>query len=146
MPFKHNSTGVNPDGGFTPLPEGDYILVIKDATEKMSKKGLPMVECDLEVIENVEFHGKGFKHYVVFIAKGEKGDGINVHFRKCIGVPWEGDVEVNADDWVGKKLRASLKIESRVYEGKNFTGNKVVSVAPYGEKFPEIKPAEEVPF
>ena len=67
MPFIHDSTGVQPSSGFTPLPEGEYSLVIKDATEKISKKGLPMIEVTLSVIEHQEFHGKTFKHWVVFL-------------------------------------------------------------------------------
>lgn len=148
MVFKHNSTGVKPsDGKFQPIPEGEYAFVISDAEEKMSKKNLPMVEVVLSIIEHEKLHGKSLKHYVVFIPAGEKGDGMSVHFRKCIGVPYGGDDEVDASTWVNKKLRAKLKIEERDYQGKHYVGNKVAAVMPYGADFPEVKGKdEEVPF
>src|SRR3990167_2179170 len=140
MPFIHDSTGVQPSSGFTPLPEGEYSLVIKDATEKISKKGLPMIEVTLSVIEHQEFHGKTFKHWVVFIPKGEKGDGMSVHFRKCIGIPYGGADEVDAREWIDRKFRAVLKIDSKKDQntGKTFRSNKIAEVMPYSEDFPEV--------
>lgn len=146
MSFRHNSTGIEPSQGkFTPLPEGEYRVVIEDAVEKTSKKGFPMIECTLAVIEDNNNQGKTLKHYVVFLPAGEKGDGISVHFRHCIGVPFGGDDEVDAQDWIGKKLRVKLKIEEREYNGKSYVGNKVAAVFPYGEDFPEIA-GSDVPF
>lgn len=148
MPFLHNSKGINPNQGYTPIPAGEYSFVIEDATEKTSKKGLPMVETSLKVIEHAEFHGKGFKHYVVFIPAGEKGDGMSVHFRRCIGVAYGGEDEVNAADWVGKKLRGKVKVETTNKDGKDYTNNKLSNVLPYGADFPEVAKKEdsEVPF
>jgi hypothetical protein len=145
MPFVHNSKGVNPNGGYTPIPEGEYKFVIESAKETTSKKGLPMIEATISVIEHPELHGKSFKHYVVFIPAGEKGDGMNVHFRRCIGVPYGGEDEVNAADWEGKKLRAKVKIEKSSKDGKEYINNKVAAVFPYGDDFPEIKETE-IPF
>src|SRR3990167_2363104 len=139
MTFRHNSTGVDPTGGFTPLPEGEYKMVIQFAEEKTSKKGLPMIETTLSIIEHEKFDGKTLKHYVVFIPAGEKGDGMSVHFRKCIGQPYGGEDEVDANRWIGKKIRVNLKIEERDYNGKHYTGNKVAAVMPYGKDFPEIE-------
>lgn len=147
MPFVHNSKNINPNQGFTPIPAGEYSFVIEDATEKTSKKGLPMIEVSLKVIEHAEFHGKGFKHYVVFIPAGEKGDGMSVHWRHCIGVPFGGEDEVNAVDWVGKKLRAKIIVETKPYEGKEYTSNKIKAVFPYGSDFPVIEKVDtEIPF
>lgn len=147
MPFKHNSTGIEPST-FQPIPAGEYKFVIQNAKEKKSKKtGADMIEATLQVIENTDHHGKTLKHYVVFIPAGEKGDGMSVHFRKCIGVPYGGDDEVDASEWVGKKLRAKLKVEERKWEGNTLLGNKVAAVYPYGTEFPEVKTKdEEIPF
>lgn len=148
MVFKHNSTGVDPSSGqFQPIPEGEYAFTIDDAEEKVSKKGYPMVEVVLSLIENPELQGKSLKHYVVFLPAGEKGDGMSVHFRRCIGEPYGGDDEVDASKWRGKKLRAKLKIEERDYQGKHYVGNKVASVMPYGEDFPDVRSKDqEIPF
>lgn len=144
--FKHNSTGVDATGGFQPLPEGEYRLTIQFAEEMKSKKGMDMVKVTLAVIEHEKFDGKTIDHYVVFIPAGEKGDGMNVHFRKCIGMPYGGDDEVNADRWIGKKIRANIKIEERDYNGKHYTGNKIAQVMPYGADFPQVETDEDAPF
>jgi hypothetical protein len=146
MPFKHNSAGIDATGGFQPLPEGEYRLVIQDAEEMKSKKGQDMVKVTLAVIEHEKLDGKTLFHYVVFIPAGDKGDGMSVHFRKCIGMPYGGDDEVDASKWVGKKLRAFLKIEERDYQGKHYTGNKVAEVLPYGKDFPPVETDEDIPF
>lgn len=147
MTFRHNSKGVDPSAGsYQPIPAGEYKVVIKDAKEEVSKKtGYPMVKTTLEIIENPDYHGKTVNHYVVFIPAGKEGEGINVHFRKCIGVAYGGDDEVDAQDWIDKKLRVKLKVEEREWEGEKLLGNKVSAVKPYGEDFPEVKD-EEIPF
>lgn len=113
MPFKHDSTGVNPDA-FPLLPADEYVFRIVDAREEISKKGYHMVKTEIEVAEGDH---KGFQltHYVVFIPKGQKGDGINVHFRKCINVPFGGDDEVNAADWVGRRFKATVSVDDENY-------------------------------
>lgn len=147
MTFRHNSSNIKVEDKFAPIPAGEYFFVIQDASEKTSKTGHPMIEMTLQLIEDEQFHGKTLKHYVVFLPEGSKGDGISVHFRKCIGVPYGGDDEVDARDWVGKKIRAKLKVEKREWEGKEYEGNKVAYVKPYGDDFPAVKTAEsEIPF
>lgn len=148
MVFRHNSIGVEPSGGkFQPLPEGEYRFVIEDAVEKVSKeKRLPMVEVLLSVIEDNKYQGKTLKHFVVFIPAGQKGDGMCVHFRRCIGVPYGGEDDVDASTWKGRKLRATLKTEERDYNGKHYVGNKVATVMPYGEDFPPVDDGSDVPF
>jgi hypothetical protein len=146
MPFRHDSTGIKPNT-FEPMPEEDFFFAITDAKEGKSKeKSYDMVEVELTCIENEQYHGRRIKHYVVFIPKGEKGDWMNVHFRKCIGVPHGGDDVVNASEWIGKKIRAKLKIETREWEGKTYTNNKVDKVSPYGTDFPAVTVNDEIPF
>jgi hypothetical protein len=145
MPFRHDSTNIK-ERKYEPMPEGEYNFVIQFAEEKKSSKGNDMVELTLSVIEHEEYHGKNIKHYVVFLPAGEKGDGISVHFRKCIGVPYGGDDEVDASTWIGKKLVGKVKIETREYEGKQYENNKIAAVYPYGGKFPEVEKRDIVPF
>ena len=157
MPFIHNSKNIQPsDGKFQIYPEDDYSLVIREATETVSKgpktNGMPMIALDLEIIEHEKLQGKPLKHWIVFMPEGMDGAGVSVHFRKCIGVPYGGEDEVNASDWVGKKLKVHLKVKPNTYKDKK-TGemvtsnqNKITGIMPYGDDFPEIKKEEEVPF
>lgn len=148
MSFNYNSTGIqeNEHKAKPIAPEGTYALVIEDATEGNSKKSnYPMIKLSLKIIEDAEYQGITFNHWVVFIPPTEKGANINVHFRKCIGVPYEGDVSVNADDWVGKKFKARLVIESLEGDRGFMRFNKIKVVEPYGDAFPVID-TSEVPF
>lgn len=137
MGFKYDSSNVG-----KPLPEGDYCLKIGNAKEGVSKSGNPMVETTLVVIEHPQHEGKTFRHWVVFIPPGMPGDSMNVHFRKCIGVPYEGDSEVLPESWFGKKLRAHVAIK----EKDGHVNNVATKIMPYGEDFPDVKPPEEIPF
>lgn len=117
MSFKHDSTGVDPDVAGL-LPEGDYEFKIIDAVEEVSKKGFNMVKTTVEVSTG-DLAGKQIDHYVVFIPKGQKGEGINVHFRKCIGVPYGGNDVVDAQDWIGKRFKAKCTVTENTYKDKS---------------------------
>jgi hypothetical protein len=77
-----------------------------------------MIELTLGIIENATYQGKTFKHWVVFMPEGMDGAGMSVHIRKCLGVPYGGDDEVNATDWETKKLRVKLAINKKPFKDK----------------------------
>jgi hypothetical protein len=155
MSFPYNATGIDANAPkFQPIPPARYTFVIMDAVEKVSSKGNNMVEIDVKVIEHAEHHGHEMKHWVTFIPAGQKGDWMNVHFRKCIGVPYEGDVAVDALTWKGRKFDAKVEIETKPYTNKEGVvkaepRNKISNVYPYQDHFPEVSKVsetEEVPF
>lgn len=137
MPIRYDASNVG-----KPIPAGEYCLKVGDAKEGVSKSGNPMIETTLVVIEHPQHEGKTFRHWVVFIPPGMPGDKMNVHFRKCIGVPYDGDVEVDPSTWFGKKLRAVVGISMK----DGYENNKATKIMPYGETFPEVKPVDEPPF
>lgn len=154
MSFRYNSTGIDPDAQFPLLPDGKWfpfrIFEAKDAT---SKSGHPMVVCKVEPYNVPEYPSEDFTvfHYVTFLPPDSKGAGINVHFRKSIGVPWEGDVDVIAEDWVGKKFMG--KVGHDTYQGKK--NHKIVEVSPMpkdldaqlaASKVNSKKDEDEIPF
>lgn len=151
MSFRYNATGIDPDMQYPLLPEGKWFpFRVFEAEEKESKSGYPMIVCKCEPF-NVPSEYREFVvwHYVTFIPPDQKGAGINVHFRKCIGVPWEGNAEVDADDWIGKKFMG--KIGHETYQGKK--NHKIVEVSPLPADQQEDLPAaagankdEEIPF
>jgi hypothetical protein len=125
MSFLYDSTGVNPDE-YPTLPEGWYPFRIYEAEEQTSSKGNPMVLAKCEVLGDARYQGMTIWHYVTFIPKGRPGDGINVHFRKSIGVPFGGNDQVDAKDWIGRKFMGYAVQET--YEGK--TRNKLTKISP----------------
>jgi hypothetical protein len=158
MPFPHNSKNVSTEGPKKPvLPKERYVLSIFDAKETTSKKGDPMIELDVKVIEHAVYQDHDLKHWVVFIPAGKKGDWVNVHFRKCIGVPHGGEDIVDASQWVGKKFEADVDIDTKPYtnkkgEVKTDPRNAIVRVYPYKDIFPEVEAStanekdSEIPF
>ena len=103
------------------MTEGWYTMKITEAEEQTSKNGNNMVLVKCSPVNEPSYSEASIWHYVVFLPKGQKGDGISVWFRKCIGVPFGGDDLVDADDWVGKKFKGYVIQET--YEGK--TRNKI---------------------
>lgn len=135
MTFPYNGDGIKPSGGFRePIPEGEYVLKVISAKEGKSKSGYPQVKVDFEVAHG-DYVGKQVRfYYVTFMPKGNEGAGMAIHFLKCLGEPWEGPFEVNADNWLGKLVRANVVHEE--YNG--YTNNKIAAI--------DALKAEEVPF
>lgn len=94
------------------VPAGRYNLRIVSATEKVSKKGDPMVVVDYEVMDGpyagrlVKFH-----NIVFFTDKTTNGAGMSKTFLKTIGLPFEGSVTVDASKWVGRCLVGKVVLE-----------------------------------
>lgn len=129
--FSYDATGVDPDAKFPLIPDGWFPFRIIEAEVLTSKSGLPMVLAKCKCIDPNQADKGLVWHYITFIPKGNPGEGMNVHFRKSIGVPWEGNVKVNTDEWEGKTFMA--KVISEEYNGKR------------NNKFKEISPIREVP-
>jgi len=151
--FKHNSAGIDPEAKKFPVyPKGEYAASITATEEQESSKGHDMVMCELTIIEHETLHGKTLSHWVVFIPAGEPGDGMSVHFRKCIGMPYGGDDDVDCTRWIGKKLRFVLDVDDKPYTnkktGKTYTDprNKITEIKPYGSDFPPVEKEEDAPF
>ena len=142
MSFQHNAAP--PSEGYTLLPDGDYDLQITNVTEKKSRAGDPMVNVEFEVINNTDFNGKKIFTNVTFMQADKPGAGMSTHFLKTIGQPWEGAIEVDAENWVGERVKA--KISTREYtndKGKKVTTNDIKSFDVFGD--PNAK-KDDLPF
>jgi hypothetical protein len=110
----YDSTGVSLDTNFTPAPAGVYWLKIVKVTD--TKDGLPWltkngddycsVECEIDDVG--EHMGKKVWHGVTIMEPTKKGAGMAILFLKAIGEPWEGQFDIDSDNWVGKRFRAKL--------------------------------------
>lgn len=143
MSFRHNSTGIDTEKKFQLLPEGEsFIFKIFDAEEGTSTNGNNMVRIKCSVVNDERFPDVQVWHWVVFLPAGQKGDWMSVHFRKCIGVPYGGDDEVDAKEWVGKTFVGRIKHE--LYQGK--LGHKIAEVSEVPADGLIKKDDDEVPF
>lgn len=133
MSFFHNSTGIDPEGGGATelIPEGKWLpFMILEAEDRKTKTGRDMLNLKCEVVDDPRWKGKWVWHTVTFIPKGEKGEGMSVHFRKCIGEPYGSNDLVDGFRWIGKRFMGKVSIQE--YNGKK--NNKIQEVSPYGDK------------
>lgn len=108
--------------GFEPIPNGVYDLKIVEAEMGESKKGYPMATVNFVVINDEKYADKSINfHRVVFMPNSNPGAWIAKAFLKAIGQPYKGNIEIDTDAWVGKKVTASVYTDE--YEGKKF--NKI---------------------
>lgn len=138
--FRYDSTGIDPNAKKYPLiPDGWFPFRIVEAEAGTSKSGYPMVTVKCKCLDLLQSEKGPIAHWVVFLPKGKPGDGMNVHFRKSIKVPWEGDVEVDTNDWLGKTFMG--KVVTEEYNGN--MNNKFKSISPMRDGEPVAKESEE---
>ena len=94
---------------YAPAGEG-YFLKVRNAKEEVSKKGNSMISKDYVIAEG-EFEGIHVFDYLVFIPAGARGHGMAIHQLKAHGLPWEGDVEVSAQDFIDVMVKVDLGVE-----------------------------------
>ncbi len=109
----------NPESAteFPVAPAGkEYFLKVKDAQEKVSKtSGRDMISTEYVIAEG-EYEGIHVFNYLTFIEDGAKGHGMTIHALKAHGLPWEGDVEISASDFIDIMVKCDLDVET--YEGR----------------------------
>lgn len=98
-------------------PQGFYTFQITDFREKnkeghalVTKNGDPKIMAICEIVDG-DNAGKSCIHNVIIYqpkSPSIKGIGITRHFLKCIGEPWEGDLNIDPDNWVGKQFKAEV--------------------------------------
>ena len=133
----------NPDSAteFPVAPAGkEYFLKVKNAQEKVSKtSGRNMIATEYVIAEG-EYEGIHVFNYLTFIEDGAKGHGMTIHALKAHGLPWEGDVEISAGDFIDIMVKCDLDVET--YEGKPKNVIKKFHLPPSDE---EMGTAQEPP-
>lgn len=125
MPFDMDFTGVTINKYSSAVPPGNYNLSIVKATEKYTKKGDPMVVVDYEIVDG-DYIGKLIKnHCVVFFRdKVSPGASIAKGYLKAIGLSNDGNVKVDADEWIGRRVVGKVINEDVTMEDRE-TGKPV---------------------
>lgn len=137
---------------FSPLPEGEYEVVIKSATERATKNGKEETQLQLVVRNDLkktsELQAK-YANRVIFVDEWKRTiDGQYkykmdnfMHYLNGVGVP-EGtpieNFEQLLDMFRGKPVRVYVKQEENEYKGEKQIVNRVAPWNFKNTKFPQV--------
>lgn len=128
MSFQYNATGIQPTGGFAPIPKGRYLLRIESVVEKRSRNGDPMIVVNFIVHEGRYAARRIRFHNVTFLPAESKGAGMAIHFLKTIGEPYEGPLDIESERWINRLLIGHVDQEPDI---NNVLRNVVKDVEPH---------------
>lgn len=115
--FKGDPAAAAAENNFPVAPAGEYYMKCIDAEELVSKtSGRPMIKAEYVITEGEFTDRVHVWNYITFMQPGDKGYGMAVHALKAHGLPYEGDIEVSAQDFVGVSVKVQL--EQDEYQGK----------------------------
>ncbi len=147
--MKFDATGIEPtsQGQGKLLPKQWFTFEVIDFTSQAGaqypmegvtkKNNYPKVDFLVEVVDQGEFKGERVFHTVTFMPKDKDGAGMAIHFLKSIGQPFEGKLDINTDDWIGKRFMGYAIVDE--YNGKK--KNKLGEIKPVEFYSPEIAKA-----
>lgn len=108
--------------GYTILPNGTYMFEVSQTEDKLSSNKDEMVKVTFNCIEE-NYYGTPVWDNILFPRPGSKAEkiiGRTKRFLHCLGEPYQGDFEVDTDNWQGKTIE--IQVKTSEYEDKN--GNK----------------------
>lgn len=109
------------DVPFPLVPEGTHLMKIIEIVET-DKYGMPLTTeagdpmARLKLVP-VELAIEAWVWDQIVISDNPQSSGYKIkgrskHFLHCIGMPYEGEFEWDANDWIGKKVKAEIKHEA----------------------------------
>mgnify|MGYP002713545779 FL=1 len=137
---------------FSPLPEGEYEVVIKSATERATNNGKEETQLQLVVrndLKKTSEHQAKFANRVIFVDEWKRTiDGQYkykmdnfMHYLNGVGVP-EGtaieSIEQLLEMFRGKPVRVFVKQEENEYKGEKQIVNRVAPWNFKRTKFPQV--------
>lgn len=133
--MRYDATGIDPSAGFPIIDRpGWYPFRISLATEKESKNGDYQVVVDAVCLDP-RFRDYGVRHWVTFLPKGTPGAGMAIHFLKCIGEPWEGQIDVTPFNWERKMFMGKVSINRyKADDGTEKVNNKFEAISPFKQE------------
>jgi len=116
-----DADGTQATGGFALVPEGEYFIKVSEKKDGMTKSKRQKVD----LLFNIEdAHGSKLGscwHTLTFIPKNEPGHGMMLYANRCLGMPFDGQLDFDTDEYLYRSCKALVVQDT--YEGK--TKNKV---------------------
>jgi hypothetical protein len=124
MAYKINTTGVQSSDGsnFEPIPDGQYLVQIVDFKERQTKNGDPMIAAQMEIVDGDHQGRVIFDNIIIPLGPESKAWGImgrTKHFLHCIGEPHEGEIDIDPEAWIGRRVKIESHQETYFSTAKN---------------------------
>ena len=143
--FNGNVEAAKADSAYPVAPAGTYFLKVRNAQEKVSKtSGRNMIATEYVIAEGEYENKVHVFNYLTFIAAGEKGHGMTIHALKAHGLPYEGDVEISAADFMENGgILVKVDLDTEFYQGREKNGIKKFYLPDDGQEAPAPAEAED---
>ena len=106
-----DTTEIKESGNFELVEEGIHYARIDEIQESITENGDDMITVKLVIVSGVSQDLWCWDNIVISDnpnSPGYKILGRSKHFLHCINEPYEGKIEVDTDEWIGKKIQIEV--------------------------------------
>ncbi|MBI4396840.1 MAG: hypothetical protein HY548_07080 [Elusimicrobia bacterium] len=117
MRIQIDADATEESGDFTVVEEGDYIIECVEKEDGVTNKtGRKKVDLAFDILTlDGRTVGRCY-HTVTFIGRSEPGHGIWLRVNHALGLPFDGSVSFDTDDFLGRSCRARIVVDE--WQGK----------------------------
>ena len=112
------------------MPNGDYMFEISEVADGYSNGGDPMPNICLRCIEDGEYEGRKVWDNIVIPEPDSaacKIIGRTKRFLHAIGEPYQGDFDVDTEDWLNKTVEVRVGTDEYKGKKKNIVSRYLIS-------------------
>ena len=130
-------------GTFPVIPDGIYISEIVDKKDGIIKTNRKKVDLMASIMTlDGKTLGKCF-HTVTFIPKGEPGHGIWLHVNHALGLPYDGAVDFQTEEYLGKYSKVHVIVEKWEGKERNKISQFIIEETNVPAAPPAVSPTQE---